>query len=325
MCTCRTALPPVFFAEFARATLCHGPSARAALSGANVTRGDTSGILCGVRRSLAAATLTVWAAAWAACSTFESASPNDAPDAAANDAPASPPTDAPVQPSDGEATDAGDDGACTAFFCDGFERDADLANGWSEVTVPRFADLSLSTENARSGKSAMRLLLHGDAGLEAGRTAQLVRNLPPTATRVVLDFWLFYKEPPSSDTTLANVTLGGNDGNIIVLMRPAGGFVLAEQYRVDGSLSADNDVGVGALGNNKHRHITLEVGSELLDGGRAGAKLTVDDDARFIELENPVTSARPERAWIGSGYSQPGARNEDGFWFDDVSIEATPR
>ena len=165
--------------------------------------------------------------------------------------------------------------------------------------------------------------MFGDAGTEAGRTAQIVKNLPPSTTRVVLDFWLYYSEPPSSDTTLANIT-STDDSNIIVLLRPTGGFVLAEQYRVDGGpLTADNDVAVGNLGNGTARHVTLDLGPKLLDGGAPGARLTIDDDSRVLPLDNPNAAiAEPKRVWLGAGYSQPKTRDEDRFWYDDVVIEA---
>lgn len=265
-----------------------------------------------MRRVFATATATVWAAAWFACSSFEEGSTAAEPDAATSDGPT---TDATTEASTG-------DDACTAWFCDGFERDADLGNGWSELTLPKFAQLSLSL-HPRSGTGSMQLVLHGDAGPEAGRTAQLVKYLPIGATRVMVDFWLFYTEAPSTVTTLANVTLT-DDGNVLFLHRPAGGFVLAEQYRVDGGPLIYRDVNVGELGNNKPRHIVLEVGTTLLDSGRTRARLTVDDDSSDLELLTPTVDARPARVWIGAGYSEPGARNEDTFWYDDVIIDATP-
>lgn len=278
-----------------------------------------------MRRWLAAAVLATWSAAWVACSSFEDEPATTAPDASANDAPVSPPLDATNDTTE-PLVDAAPDGACTAFFCDGFERTMNLANGWNELTVGKNAALSLSDQHPKSGTGSMQLVMYGDAGTEAGRTAQIVKNLPPGTTRTVLDFWLYYEEPPSSDTTLANITLD-DEGNVLVLLRPTGGFVLAEQYRVDGGpVNVDNDVQVGTIRNGVARHITLDMGPTVADGGAdgglPGARITVDEDSRVLPFQSPNVTARPERVWLGAGFSQPKARNEDTFWYDDVVIEA---
>jgi len=67
----------------------------------------------------------------------------------------------------------------------------------------------------------------------------------------------------------------------------------------------------------------LAIGSTLLDGGKAGARLRIDDESSVLPLQNPNTNAKPAKAWLGAGYSQPKARDEDTFFYDDVVIETT--
>jgi hypothetical protein len=253
---------------------------------------------------------TIFAAsaiAWVACTSFDDAPATDATDAA-SDMAASP------------DTTAGGDAGCTAFFCDDFERTTTPGDGWNEVSTPKAAGLSLSPLHARSGAGSLELTLFTDGGT-GPRTAFLSKDLHPTATRAVVDFWLHYEQAPSTDTTVVAIGLHTLDGNIIALLRDEGSFVLNEQWRPEGGSALTNgtSMNVGTIKIGATRHVILEVGTTLDDGG-PGARLTVDGESKVYPLLNK--DPRPRRVFIGSTFSAQGTRDEDKFWYDDVVIEA---
>lgn len=183
-----------------------------------------------------------WSAAWTACSSFDSAAPPaDGGDGSAGEDGSMTTTVDAGTDVDGDtlfdaALDAPPDAACTAFFCDGFERASGVANGWNAIASPKGAELSLSQNHPKSGTRSLKLRLVADAGSpSSARTASLIEDLPAAVTRAELDFWIFYDEAPSTDTTVASITLQNLDGNVFVLLRDNGAFSFAEQYVPEGA------------------------------------------------------------------------------------------
>jgi hypothetical protein len=255
-------------------------------------------------RATVVAACVASAVTWLACTSFEDAPVTDSPDAT---------TDV-----EGGGAPPIADAAAECFFCDDFERTTTIANGWNDLSAPKAAELSLSTLHPKSGTGSLELVLFGDAS-SGPRTAFLTKELPPSATYASVDFWLHYDEPPSTDTTVAAIGLQTLDGNVIALLRDEGSFVLNEQFRLDAAAPLDNGtpVPVGSIKAGTLRHIVLEVGTTLVDGG-PGAKLTVDGESNVKALANG--DPRPKRLYFGGTFSALGTRNEDKLWYDDVAI-----
>jgi hypothetical protein len=241
----------------------------------------------------------------AACSSFSSA---DSGDVGSGDSGSDVANDG--SPSDAGAEAFVPETPCPpGSFCDGFERDSMVADGWDfsrlESTT---AHLSLDKANVFSGLGALRLDID-----QGSTTPTFLQKTVKTATTTTISFSIFYDVAPTADVVVGAMNLGG--AVVYVAVFPQGAIGFADQvFPTDAGAALTSSTTLFPIGVGRWRRVTL--------GYVSGAAPTLIAKVDGMDMTRPTEHATGTPKYVQLGAASNKAGTASIFHFDEVVVTA---